>query len=282
MKRVILEPERFMKRSLRNTKGQSGFTLIELLVVIAIIAILAGLLLPALANAKARAQSIACVNNLKQLEMAGAVYTDDNSAFLPPNTDVTVSNPYSGDGSWVVGNTQWDPTDDNLKKGVLWKDVGAVGTYRCPSDRSTVHGQPGLRRFRSYAHDLFLAGRILPPGSPGYPFLAGTVFKESEVRNPAHVLSFIEPSEATCDTGSFGPWIRVPPQWGNQPADRHSRGANVGFLDGRVEYHRWLFQKKRRDDNGPLAPVNELDRQDLMWTIERTTYWDWLQDHQHQ
>ena len=63
-------------------QNKHRFTLIELLVVIAIIAILAAMLLPALSAARARAKSAACMNNLKQLGLAGFMYADDNEGYL--------------------------------------------------------------------------------------------------------------------------------------------------------------------------------------------------------
>src|SRR5437870_4261793 len=87
-------------------RSPHGFTLIELLVVVAVLAILAGLLLPALARAKAKAQAIVCLNNLKQLQLAWTMYVHDNNDWLVPNDPILFPGPGSA-RTWAMGDISY-------------------------------------------------------------------------------------------------------------------------------------------------------------------------------
>jgi prepilin-type N-terminal cleavage/methylation domain-containing protein/prepilin-type processing-associated H-X9-DG protein len=271
-----------MKRRAHAVQVNSaiGFTLIELLVVIAIIAILGGLLLPALGKAKAKAQSIECASNLRQLHLALELYTGDNAGVFPRNV-VRGSGPGSHyetlEGGWVLGNAKTDTSDETLRRGVLWKYVAAVKAYKCPSDKSKVDKRPDLPRFRSYAENQWLNGYDYPPSSATtHP---ATIFKDTEATEPARIFGFICVNERSIDVALFGPWFNDPDTfyWGTTPGERHAKGANLTYLDGHAEFHRWLFTPKLNTgcDQGLICARNELDRRDLRWLLERSPYWDW-------
>lgn len=243
---------------------KAAFTLIELLVVIAIIAILAALLLPALSQAKSRAQTIACVNNLKQLELCWHLYAADNNDFLVPNNSVYVFNNTNQNMigvSWILdldARTEIDPS--NIVNGLLFEYNKQLAIYHCPADQSTLETINGDKlpqlRWRSYNMSQSVNG--YPDYDPEMYEYIPAWKKFTEIRHPipSELFVFIDESAGSIEDSQFG----NPPigswddgSWWDLPADRHNQGGNLSFADGHVEHWKWKVPKIFSDIAQPVA-----------------------------
>ncbi len=244
-----------------NSGKKSGFNLVELLVVIAIIAVLAALLLPALSKSKSRTQSIACLNNLRQLSACWQLYAGDYNDLLVPNNNIAGGAPGP---SWCQGTGILETNTAFIEAGLLFSYNRSTALYRCPADASTVVSLSGtqLSQLRNRSYNLSQSVNGAPTA-----WLAAHIpsfSRVSQIRepDPSQCLVFIDENEDTMLDTHFGmPTSNYGStnQWWDMPSNRHDQGANLSFADSHVERWRWSVPKVPQSN--PM-PVTTADRPD--------------------
>jgi len=256
-----------------------AFTLIELLVVIAIVAVLASLLLPVLAKAKAKAQAIQCAGHTKQLILAWQLYAGDandkvvNNYSLGPLDTTIQSKTFA---SWANNIMSWDVNGMNtnltyVRQGPFAPYVShSTEVYQCPADRylSPAQRQRGWsRRTRSMSMNGNF-GR----DNPTTPMSPDVYLRTSDVPSPAQVYVFLEEHPQEMNDGWFlaftdGKTII------DMPASHHNGASALSFADGHTEIHRWLdasFKQPVKPDPSKFLNYRLPAPRDLRWLGDRS------------
>lgn len=212
-----------------KNRSYNYFTLIELLIVIAIIAILAGMLLPALKKAREKSHQIACAGNIKQLGQGFNMYTDDFNGWYPCTAEQAFPNgswcylisPYAEGRNWVISG---------------WISVNSSGIFYCPGSKSEITTGPYAGTYQrnqllSYGYNVYFFDMAYISYNRKISKIKNstTVFLSHDLQYPENTN---QPVHLGCRLGnrcSLGPWNL------DLVSRRHNNGVNSVFADGHVE-----------------------------------------------
>ena len=262
-----------------------GFTLIELLVVIAIIAILAAMLLPALAAAKVRAQTVKCISNLKQLQLGAVMYSQDNQDVMIPNAP-SPGGP-SGAQTWCgleLENWGSNPANTNVQyyqTSIMAPYMsGQVTVYTCPGD--TIPSANG-HRIRSYSMSSQM-GNIYTKAmtedqnfNPGYIAFVKMSQLSSGTLSASDAFVFCEENMCSLNDG-YLQISMTSAVFEDVPSSYHRNVCGFSFADGHCEAHKWLTPDL------PGAVINYYDKKLTKNQIsasgaKQNMDWQWLTQH---